>query len=81
VAGPEHRDFLFDWDANIARASSTVIVSVERIAGEISDALLFAHEVDAVVVAPGGAKPSALPGAYPADLERVAAYVRGDAPL
>ncbi len=27
VAGPVHRDFLFDWDANIARASTRVNVS------------------------------------------------------
>jgi glutaconate CoA-transferase, subunit A len=81
VAGPEHRDFLFDWDANIARASARVVVSVERIVDAVHDALLFAHEVDAVVVAPGGAKPSALPGAYKADLEHVAAYVRGETPL
>ena len=81
VAGPAHRDFLFDWDANIARASSRVIVSVERIVDEIEDALLFAYEVDAVVEAPGGARPSGLPGAYAADLERVGAYVRGEGAL
>ena len=81
VAGPAHRDFLFDWDANIARASSRVIVSVERIVDEVADALLFAHEVDAIVEAPGGARPSGLPGAYAADLERVGAYVRGEGAL
>jgi glutaconate CoA-transferase subunit A len=81
VAGPEHRDFLFDWDANIARASTRVIVSVERVVDEITDALLFAHEVDAVVETPGGAKPTALPGEYAADLQRVGAYVRGEGPL
>jgi glutaconate CoA-transferase subunit A len=81
VAAPEHRDFLFDWDANIARASSRVIVSVERVVDEVHDALLFAHEVDAVVELPGGAKPTALPGAYPADLARVGAYVRGEGAL
>ena len=81
VQGPEHRDFLFDWDANIARASTRVIVSVERVVDEVRDALLFAHEVDAVVVAPGGAKPSALPGEYAADLDRVGAYLRGEAAL
>ena len=81
VAGPEHRDFLFDWDANIARASTRVIVSVERIVDEIHDALLFAHEVDAVVHVEGGARPTALPGAYAADLRRVGAYVRGEGSL
>jgi glutaconate CoA-transferase subunit A len=81
VAGPAHRDFLFDWDANIARASTRVIVSVERIVDEVTDALLFAHEVDAIVEAPGGARPTALPGAYAADLERVGAYMRGEAAL
>jgi glutaconate CoA-transferase subunit A len=81
VAAPEHRDFLFDWDANIARASTRVIVSVERVVDEVRDALLFAHEVDAIVEAPGGARPSALPGVYAADLERVGAYLRGEAAL
>lgn len=81
VRAPEHRDFLFDFDANVARASSRVIVSVERIVDEVDDALLFAHEVDAVVVAPGGALPSALPGAYGADLDRVARYLRGEGEL
>jgi len=81
VRGPRHRDFLFDWDANIARASSTVIVSVERIVDEVTDALLFAHEVDAVVELPGGARPTALPGAYGADLAHVGAYVRGEVAL
>jgi glutaconate CoA-transferase subunit A len=81
VAGPRHRDFLFDWDANIARASSRVIVSVERVVARVEDALLFAHEVDAIVELPGGAKPTALPGAYAADLAQVGAYVRGEGPL
>jgi glutaconate CoA-transferase subunit A len=81
VAGPLHRDFLFDWDANIARASTRVIVSVERVVDEVKDALLFAHEVDAIVELEGGARPSALPGEYPADLAHVGAYLRGEAAL
>ena len=81
VAGPAHRDFLFDWDANIARASTRVIVSVERVVDEVQDALLFAHEVDAIVALEGGARPSALPGEYLADLARVGAYLRGEATL
>jgi len=81
VQGPAHRDFLFDWDANVARASSRVVVSVERIVEEVKDALLFAYEVDAVVEAPQGARPTALPGVYAADLERVGAYVRGEGTL
>jgi glutaconate CoA-transferase, subunit A len=81
VQAPRHRDFLFDWDANIARASGRVIVSAERIVDAVDDALLFGYEVDAVVEAPGGARPTALPGAYPADLERVAAYTRGERAL
>ena len=58
-----------------------MIVSVERIVDEVTDALLFAHEVDAIVEAPGGARPTALPGAYAADLARVGAYVRGEGAL
>ena len=81
VASPRHRDFLFDWDANIARASARVIVSVERVVDEIHDALLFAHEVDAIVECPRGAQPTALPGVYAADLDRVGAYLRGEGDL
>lgn len=81
VQGPAHRDFLFDWDANVARASTRVVVSVERIVEKVEDALLFAHEVDAVVVAPQGARPTALPGAYAADLQLLGAYLRGEGTL
>ena len=61
-----------------------MIVSVERIVDEVKDALLFAHEVDAIVELPGGARPTALPGAYAADLRarrRLPAAARGQAGL
>lgn len=81
VAGPERPDFLFDLDANLARAATTVVVSVERVVPpeELRRSgrrpLLFGHEVDAVVELPGGARPTALPGCYRADRAAVRAYL------
>ena len=81
VMGPAAKAFLYDLDANLARAATTVIVTVERLAtdAELRAArhrtLLFAHEVDAVVVTPRGAAPTALPGSYDADLEAVRRYL------
>lgn len=76
VAGPSSPDFLWDFDANIARAAARVVVTVEEIVESVAGrAMLFAHEVDAVVLAPRGAAPSAMPGRYPADLARLRAYL------
>ena len=79
VLAPSTEDFLFDADANIARAAEAVIVTVERIVStsEIrrGGALLFSYEVTAVVEAPLGAWPTALPGVYGADLEAVREYL------
>jgi glutaconate CoA-transferase subunit A len=78
VPVPAQPDFLFDFDANLARASTRVIVSVERIAPSEELAgpmLLFGHEVDAVVVAPGGARPAAVPGCYGPDLAGLGRYL------
>jgi len=61
VAAPLERSFLWDYDANIARAARCVIVTAEEVAdpsdfaARASDVLLYAHEVDAVVSLPGGA--------------------------
>lgn len=75
-------DFLHDADAVLARASGTVVVSVEEIVDR-TDArrrshgrpLLFSHDVDAVVLAPGGARPTEVPGCYGADLAGISAYL------
>jgi glutaconate CoA-transferase subunit A len=79
VMAPSTHDFLFDADGTLARASDTVVVSVERIVetDELrrGGALLFSFEVDAVVELPQGAWPTALPGSYGADLEAVRAYL------
>jgi glutaconate CoA-transferase, subunit A len=79
VIAPSTRDFLFDADATLARASATVIVTAERIVptSEIRDggALLFSYEVDAVVELPSGAWPTALPGVYGTDVEAVRTYL------
>lgn len=79
VLAPAERDFLFDFDANVARAADRVIASVERLAPpeEVAarEVLLFSHEVDAVVVLPGGARPSALPGVHGPDLGALEAYL------
>jgi glutaconate CoA-transferase subunit A len=77
IASPRP-DFLFDFDANLARASTRVIVSVERIVPSEELAgpmLLFGHEVDAVVVLPGGARPAAVPGSYGPDLAGLGRYL------
>ena len=79
VLAPSTKDFLFDADANIARAAEAVVVTAERIV-PTSDirsggALLFSYEVTAVVEAPHGAWPTALPGLYGADVAAVRAYL------
>lgn len=81
VIGPREPDFLFDLDANIARAARQVIVCVERIASraEITrtswQRLLFGLEVAGVVHAPQGAWPTAFPGVYGSDQAALAAQV------
>jgi glutaconate CoA-transferase subunit A len=79
VLAPTTKDFLFDADANIARAADAVVVTAERIVPteEIrrGGALLFSYEVTAVVEAPRGAWPTALPGVYGADVEAVRTYL------
>jgi glutaconate CoA-transferase subunit A len=79
VLRPPTPDFLIEYDANVARASRAVVVSVERLADPAEIAgrgvLLHGHEVDAIVVCPGGARPSALPGLHGPDLDRIAAYL------
>ena len=79
VLAPSARDFLFDSDQTLARASERVVVTVERVVptDEVrGNVLLFAHEVDAVVEAPRGAWPTGLPGVYGADLEAVRARLQ-----
>lgn len=88
VMGPADRDFLFDLDANMARAADRVVVTVERIVtiDELRAArdrtILFGYEVDAVVEAPRGAAPTGLPGSYEPDLAALSRYVArvGDDP-
>jgi glutaconate CoA-transferase subunit A len=81
VLGPEQADFLFDMDANLARASRRVIVTVEELVDAADTlaanrrTLLFGFEVDAVVVLPDGARPTALPGDYPAAVKAVSRYL------
>lgn len=82
VLGPVERDFLFDLDANMARAADRCIVTVEQIVptstilAERDRTLLFAYEVDAVVEAPRGAAPTSLPGCYEPDLAALQTYIR-----
>jgi glutaconate CoA-transferase, subunit A len=79
VIAPSTHDFLFDADATLARASQTVIVTAEQIVptSEIrrGGALLFSYEVGAVVEAPSGAWPTAVPGLYGTDLAAVRGYL------
>jgi glutaconate CoA-transferase subunit A len=79
VPVPRHPHFLFDADAYLARASRRVIVSVERLAdaGTLEGPkLLYGHEVDAIVVLPGGSRPTAVPGVHPIDVAMLDAYLR-----
>lgn len=69
-------DFLSDFDLILARASKALIVTVERLVDTLEGpAALFAHEVTAVVEVPGGARPTGVPGAYPADLAPIRRYL------
>jgi glutaconate CoA-transferase subunit A len=78
VPAPAEAGFLFDYDANVARASTRVIVSVERVVESVSGPmLLYGHEVDTVVEIPGGARPCSLPGEYGPDLAALRAYLDG----
>lgn len=78
VLPPPRRGILFDADRHLARAAHRVIVTVERLLPrkEVIAArpYLTAHQVDAIVVAPHGAYPTALPGAYDADHEALRTY-------
>jgi glutaconate CoA-transferase subunit A len=74
-------DFLDDADANLCRAAERVIVTVERIVDHAEvvasnrHTVLHGFEVDALVALPGGARPSAVPGRYPADREALQRYL------
>ncbi|MEE8601444.1 CoA transferase subunit A [Euzebya tangerina] len=81
VMGPAERDFLFDLDANMARAAKRCVVTVERVVptseiiGQRDRTLLFGYEVDAIVALPEGAAPTSLPGVYEADVSAIAEYL------
>jgi acyl CoA:acetate/3-ketoacid CoA transferase alpha subunit len=81
VLGPASRDFLFDADITMARASGMTIVTAEAIVdrdfirAQNHRTMLYGYEVDAVVHLPGGARPSALPGWYQADLPGIQQYL------
>lgn len=77
VPAPEAAGFLFDYDANVARASTQVIVSVERIVDSVAGRpmLLYSHEVDVVLELPGGARPCSLAGEYGPDLAALRTYL------
>ncbi len=81
VLGPERPDFLSDSDVLLARAADRVIVTCERVVttdelrADSRRVVLYGYEVDAVVSLPDGARPTAMPGHYPADVEAIAAYL------
>lgn len=74
---PEH---LWDVDVLAGRAAKSTIVTVEEIVSPaaIADTLghtrLFAFDVDAIVVVPGGAWPTAAPPLHEADHDALATY-------
>lgn len=86
ILGPVQADFLFDMDANLARASHRVIVTVERLVDHEETlaanrrTLLFGFEVDAVVVLPDGARPTALPGSYSPGISVLSRYLEAAGP-
>lgn len=81
VAAPVDRTFLWDYDVNVSRAARSVIVTAEEIAdpadfrAQAGDILLYAHEVDAVVLLPGGAFPCAVGGVSAVDTAAVRRYL------
>jgi len=78
VDAPTERDFLWDADATLARASRRVVVSVETIVptAQLRAPTLFAHEVSHVLEVPRGAAPSEVPGVYGADFAGLTEYQR-----
>jgi len=77
VDAPGIRDFLWDSDLTLARASQMTIVSVEHIVDtdELTAPVLFAHEIDHVIEVRGGAAPTELPGQYLAQRKRILQYL------
>lgn len=81
---PEH---LWDVDVMAARASSSVIVTVEQVVDAVEIARkpeltrLFSFEVDAVVELPGGAWPTASPPLHDEDSEAIQKYVESNGSL
>lgn len=81
VLGPIDRSFLFDFDANLARAADHVIVSVERVVDEDEvrranqRTLLYGFEVDTIVHLPGGAAPTGLTAEQGADVAALQRYL------
>ncbi len=81
VLGPFHPDFLWDSDAVLARAAQHVIVTceqmltVEELRADPRPTLLYGYEVDAVVHAPDGARPTAMPGRYETNTEEIRSYL------
>jgi glutaconate CoA-transferase, subunit A len=73
VQAPWPPDHLADVDLLLARAARRVIVTVERlvesdeVVANARDTVLYPFEVDAVVLAPGGAAPTAFPPLYGVD--------------
>ena len=81
VLGPAQADFLFDMDANLARASERTIVTIERVAerSEIEQAnrrtLLFGFEVDVIVVLARWRTPHRDARRYPPDVSALNRYL------
>jgi glutaconate CoA-transferase, subunit A len=61
-------------DSELALSAGTVIVTAEKIVPDLDKANLIAPLVQAVVEAPGGARPTSCHPAYPLDGEAIMAY-------
>jgi glutaconate CoA-transferase subunit A len=84
IQTPWPPDHLADVDLLLARSARTVIVTVEelvdaeQIVSSARDTVLYPFEINAVVVAPAGAAPTAYPPLYPADGTEISKLAKRD---
>jgi glutaconate CoA-transferase subunit A len=84
IQTPWPPDHLADVDLLLARSARTVIVTVEelvdveQIVSSARDTVLYPFEINAVVLAPAGAAPTAYPPLYPADGHEITKLAKRD---
>jgi len=78
TADPEGNALIGDnkgVDVELCVASKKVIITAEEIVPELSKADLVAPCIDAVVLAPNGARPTSCHPLYPLDTEAILEYI------